>query len=184
MSVLPDKEQQIVQMHAALIVEVVKASQNQDLKARLEPALKAAADNGWSQLVSGVRQILNGQRDLTVFHNMDDEDKVITEAILRGIQDPHSLPDPMLPQDPSMAAPSLAAMIDAAAKGDAQARYMAAEMAEQMSQSEGDLALLASVMRPMIDGETDAEFLSEGMSEMGQDLIVKILEEIKKLNAH
>ena len=118
MSPLPEKAQQITLAHAGLIHAVVIACQNRERRAELEPLLEAASANGWNTLVMAIRRILGRTRDSQVLAGLDEEDCVIAEAILRGLQDPATLPDPQARPDPGMAAPGLAGMIHAAASGD------------------------------------------------------------------
>ena len=91
---LPSRQRQIVQAHAALIVNVVKACHNPEIVSELEPVLQAAESIGQQDLAAVIRRILNGARDVSLTKGLDDDDMVIVEAILRGLQDPASLPDP------------------------------------------------------------------------------------------
>jgi hypothetical protein len=184
MAELPARQQQIVQAHAPLIVAVVKATQNRDGLPELEDALRVTEQNGWTELVAAIRRILNGSRDRSVFAGLDEEDTVIIEAILRGIQDPHSLPDPNAQADPTLAAPGLASMIHAAAKGDVQALSLLANMAEQMTRVGGDMARLGGLMRRLVDGERNADVLCRSMGPQGESLVLSVLEELGKLEAH
>ena len=79
------------------------------------------------------------------------------EAILRGLQDPATLPDPEHKADPTLAAPGLAHMIHAAGRGNVQALTLVSQMAEQMSRAGGDMARIAGAIRPMINGERDPD---------------------------
>lgn len=180
MSVLPEKSQQILQIHAALIHRVVMASLQRHLVPSLEPLIKASEQNGWVALMGAVRQILKGKRDPGLMNGLDEEDRVIVEAILNGIRNPASLPDPQARADSGAAAPGLAAMIQASAGGNAQALQLLANMAEQMSGAGGDMARLAAIMRRLVNGERDAEQLSQGMGAQGQSLVQAILKELAK----
>lgn len=180
MSVLPEKSQQILQIHAALIHRVVMASLQRHLIPSLEPLIKASEQNGWVALMGAVRQILKGKRDPGLMNGLDEEDRVIVEAILNGIKNPASLPDPQAKADSGAAAPGLAAMIQASAGGDAQALQLLANMAEQMSGAGGDMARLAAIMRRLVNGERDADQLSQGMGAQGQALVQAILKELAK----
>ena len=133
MPVLPDRHQQIITMHSAFIRRVVELGENPAQRAKLESVLEAAMSNGWEALVGAVRRILQGDRSVSALNGLDEEDAVIAEAILRGLQDPATLPDASARPDPSLAAPGLAGMIAAAAKGDVKALKVLSEMAEQMS---------------------------------------------------
>jgi len=180
MSNLPEKSQQIRQVHAALIHRVVAACHQRDLIASLEPLIKVSEQNGWVALMGAVRQILKGKRDTSLMNGLDEEDKIIVEAILNGIRNPASLPDPQAKADSGAAAPGLAAMIRASASGDAQALQLLANMAEQMSGAGGDMAKLAAIMRRLVNGERDAEQLTQGMGAQGQELVLSILAELTK----
>jgi hypothetical protein len=182
--VLSDQKQQIVQFHAALICNVVMACNNRALLPQLEPALEMSAKNGWGSLVAAIRQIINGKRDASMLLGLDEEDSAIVEAILCGIQDPSTLPDPNAKPDAAMAAPGLASMIDAAGRGNPQALHMLANMAEQMVRAGGDMAKLGGMMRKLVNGERDAHKLAQGMSVQGQELVYSILTELGKLARH
>ena len=181
---LSDQKQQIVQFHAALINNVVMACHNRELLPQLEPMLETSAENGWGTLVAVIRQVINGKRDVSVLMGLDDEDSAIIEAILCGIQDPSTLPDPNAKPDASLAAPGLASMIDAAGRGDVTALHMLANMSEQMVRAGGDMAKLGGMMRKLVGGERDADKLAKGMSVQGQELVYSILTELGKLASH
>jgi len=184
MTSIPDKNRQIVLAHAGLIRGVVIACQNRDYRPGLDSALEAAAANGWTALVNVIRRILAGERDMRLLTGLDEEDQVITAAILRGLQDPSSLPEPDTQPDPGLAAPGLAAMIQAAASGDAAALSVLADMAEQMLRAGGDMARLSAVMRRLVNGERDPDVLGRGMSARGTQLLLSILEELSRLQQH
>jgi hypothetical protein len=181
---LPKKEEQIVQAHAGLIHSVVMVCHNRNLLPELESVLQTTAANGWTALVSAVRKVLAGRRDHDLLSGLDEDDKVIIEAILRGLQDPSSLPDPGKQPDPVMAAPGLALMIDAASKGNIDALQLVAHMAEQMTRVGGDMARLGGTVNRLINGERQADELCRGMGLKGRSLVRSILEELGKLNAH
>ncbi|PWB58421.1 MAG: hypothetical protein C3F18_02415 [Nitrosomonadales bacterium] len=180
MPALPEKSQQILQIHAALIHRVVMACHQRDLIPSLTPFIKASEENGWVALMKAVRQILNGKRDTSLLNGLDEEDRIIVEAILEGIRNPSSLPDPQARADAVAAAPGLAAMIRASAGGDAQALQLLASMAGQMSGAGGDMARLAAIMRRLVNGERDAELLTRGMEAQGKGLVLSILRELEK----
>ncbi len=181
---IPEKTQQILQIHAGLIHHVVAASHNRDLVPALEPIIRQSAENGWVALMGAVRQILNGRREMSLLAGLDEEDRVIVEAILRGIQDPASLPDPQAQPEAGAAAPGLAGMIQAAAKGDVLALQALANMAEQMTAAGGDMALLGGIMRRLVNGERDPDLLTRGMGAQGRGLVMSILEDLGKVALH
>lgn len=179
---LPLKEQQIVQTHATLIVGVVQAAQSGTTSAALENGLKVSAENGWTALTSAIRQIIGGNRSSKLLATLDDEDRTIASAILRGLQDPASLPDPNSKPDGTMAAPGLAVLIHGARSGQADALQMLAAMTEQMIAGGGDMAKLGGSMKRLVDGERDLDKLSKGMGALGQSLLVSLVEELGKLD--
>lgn len=166
------------------IRQVVEASRTPGRESELNALLSSAEQNGWTDLVPVLRRILAGQRDSGVLRGLDEEDRVIAEAILRGLQNPASLPlsDPR--PDPAMAAPGLASMIREAAQGDVRALQIISEMAQQMSRAGGDMARLAAVVRPLINGERDPDRLSKGMSARGEQLLLSILAELAQTDVH
>jgi hypothetical protein len=184
MADIPNLKEQILQSHAGLIHRVVLHCNNPGSIPDLEEVLRQAEANDWTQLVSTLREIMAGRRDESVLLGLDDEDRVIVEAILKGLQDPGTLPDLEADFDSSLAAPGIASLIHASRRGNAHALQLVANMAKQMLATGGDLGILAGRMRPLVEGERDAEKLGENMSGRGQELMVQILEELLKLEAN
>jgi hypothetical protein len=185
MASLPEKDEQIIRSHAILIVTVVKVCQNPQLLPELEPMLSHAQNNGWTALVTAIRSVLKGKRDPSLLAELDEEDTVIIDAILRGLQDPETLPDLNAKPQADLAAPALANMIHAAGTGDAMALSMIATMAEQMTNTQGDMARLGGAISKMVNGdERDPDILCKNMSEKGEKLVLDILAELTKLSAH
>ena len=182
MPALPKKDQQILATHAGLVHAVVRTVHNRELMPQLEQLLKMSEENDWKQLVNAIRRILGGQRDTSVLLGLDDEDRIITESILRGLQNPESMPDINATPDPEHAAPGLASMNAATRRGDVEALKALADMAIQMRNAGGDMARLASALSQMEQGEEDVEKLSRGMSPAGLHLVATIVEELRKLS--
>lgn len=180
----PDRHQQIVQAHAAFIRQAVELISQPADKVQLDALLQAASDQGWTALVDAIRLIAEGTRELPALPELDDEDRVIAEAILRGLQDPASLPDPEQKADPTLAAPGLAHMISEAGRGNVQALTLISQMAEQMSRVGGDMSRIAAVIRPMINGERDPDKLCARMNARGQQLVLQILDELGQRDLH
>ncbi len=183
MSLLPEQREQILTTHAAFICQVVTQINNPALRGELDELLQAAQQQGWNELVTVIRKIADGARDERLVGALDAEDAVIADAILRGLQDPATLPDPNARPDPSMAAPGLAHMIHAA-RSDPQALVLLSNMAEQMSRAGGEMAQLAAIIRPLINGERDPERLCSGMGARGSGVVLGILDELAKLQSH
>lgn len=181
---LPNRKEQIVLAHAMFIRQVVEFGQSADRRPELEALLSTATEAGWSNLVHAIRDILKGHRDLDRIQGLDEEDQAIAEAILAGLQDPSTLPDPAKQHNPALAAPGLAHMIHAAATGNPQALVLLGEMAEQMNKAGGDMARIAGAIRPMINGERDPERLAGKMNSQTEKLLVNILAELAKLENH
>lgn len=178
----PDRHEQIRRVHAEFIRQVVETCTNSDRRQQFDALMDQAAQQGWTDLVAAIRRIAGGERGRALFAGLDEEDQIITDAILRGLQDPSSLPDPAQSQDPSMAAPGLAHMIHAAGTGNAQALMLVGNMAQQMSGVGGAMARLAAVIRPMINGERDPDRLTRGMDRQGRQLVLDMLDELARLD--
>lgn len=181
---IPEKQQQVLQIHGKLVVAVVHAINDSALLPQLEQVLKISADNGWQQLVKAIRKIIKGDRDSSILKDLDEEDSIIVEAILKGIQDPSTLPTAEPEPDPVMAAPMLAQLIQAAATGDVNALSMLGAMAEQMSATQGDLARFSTLIKPLVDGERNVDKLCDKMGPQGESLVVSILNQLAKLENH
>jgi len=181
---MPSYEEQIIQTHAGLIVQIVKAVFDPQARTEAENSLAQLKRFGEAKLADALEQILKGSRDTGALGSLEDEDRVIVSAVLNGIQDPDGLPDPRGGGDPSAAAPGLAHMIHAAATGNAQALQLLAGMAEQMTAAGGDMKYLGGIMRKMVNGERDPEELTKGMGMQGQSLVTSILQELAKFDLH
>jgi hypothetical protein len=184
MATLPEKHQQIIEAHTGLIHRVVLGCQNRDMVPDLEDILKQAEQNDWLQLVAAIRKILAGSRNESLLNGLDEEDQVIVRSILRGLQDPDTLPDLGKGVDSAMAAPGIAAMVNGARSGNLETLQLLGAMAGQMMRAGGDMARLAGILRPLVQGERDADKLTKGMTSEGEKLVLLILEELSRLDRH
>lgn len=184
MTTLPAKEQQIIEAHTGLIHRVVMGCQNRQRVPDLDDVLKQAEQNGWLQLVTVIRRILAGSRDTSLLKGLDEEDRIIVQSILQGLQNPETLPDLTAGVNGAMAAPGIAAMINGARRGNLETLQLLGTMAQQMLQAGGDMARLAAILRPLVQGERDADKLTAGMGADGQKLVVTIIEELVRLDIH
>ncbi len=184
MPTLPPPHQQIVQAHAAFICQFVQLAHNRDARPALDELLRGAEQAGWTRLVAALRLLLDGRRDPGVLAGLDEEDTVIAEAVLRGLVDPTTLPDPDARPDAAFAAPGLAAMIHASARGDHQAFVLLSNMADQMRRAGGEMQRFAAVLRPLINGERNADRLARGLPPRGRQLLLSLLEELGRLDTH
>ena len=177
MSILPGKSRQIVQAHAALIHTVVIACHNRDLLAQLDPLLVTSEASGWHDLVRVIRLILSGRREAGLLSSLDEEDSVIVGAILNGLQDPSTLPDPEAKPEARFAAPGLAHLIHAAGKGDVQALQHLAAMADHMARAGGSMRLNVLLLRCPVDGGAYGGSLRK-------QLILSLLAVLAQLDVH
>lgn len=184
MAELPDKPEQILQAHAGLIHRVVIACADPESVPDLDQILTQAEENGWAQLVTAIRDILGGNRDESILNPLDEEDRYIVGSILMGLQDRSTLPDLSADIDPGTAAPGLAAIIHSVRTGNTEALDTLATMATHMSDAGGEMAQIASVIRPLSLGERDADKLCQGLNEKSADLVMAILSELGKLEGH
>lgn len=183
MAQLPDAVEQVLRLHAQFIHAVVNALRDRTQLPQLHDQLNAAEKSGWPALVVAIRSVINGKRDESIKMGLDEEDRIIIDAILRGIDNPATLPSLQAP-DGSAAAPGLAAMIQAAGSGDVKAFAALANMAEQMMKAGGDMARLGGMMRRLVDGERDSDKLTKGMGALGKELVINLLDELAKLRPH
>ncbi len=184
MAELPDRENQVLSVHATFIHTVVFALLDATKRPELETHLNTALSNGWDELVTAIRQIMYGKTDPSILGPLDDEDKVIVIAILRGLQNPDSLPPTPEQVDPSAAAPGIAALIQGASTGDVNALEMLGSMAGQMANAGGNMARMGASLKLILDGERDADKLSEGMDASGHQLIESILADLNQETIH
>lgn len=180
----PDKREQIIQTHASLVQAVVQTIHNMDLKPHLDQILQQSAQNGWQELVDAINKILAGSRDPSLLNGLDDEDAIIVDTILRGLQDPSTLPEVEQTGDASQAAPMFARLIDEARRGNTNSLSILGSMAEQMVNAGGDMANLSAILKDMVDGERDIDKLCTRMGLQGESLVTQILSELAKLDLH
>ncbi len=180
----PDKKEQIIQTHSSLILAVVQTIHNPELRPHLDQVLQQSAQNGWQSLVDAIKKILAGSREQSLVNGLDDEDAIIIDSILRGLQDPTTLPKTEQSGDASQAAPMFARLIDEARRGNTNSLSILGSMAEQMVNAGGDMASLSAVLKDMIDGERNVDKLCTRMGPQGESLITQILSELAKLDRH
>lgn len=184
MTNIPSQEEQIRLSHAILIHQAVHACQNETARIQLKPMLDMATQQGWNALVNAIKKIVAGKREADLLKGLDDEDTIIVKSILEGLQNPATLPPVQQQSDPTMAAPGLASMINAASRGDVMALQAASFMAEQMTNTQGDMRQLGGIMKRLLDGERDPDVLTKKMTADGKQLVLQLLEELAKLGNH
>ena len=181
---LPDREKQILTVHATFIHTVVISLLDPARKPELEKHLQTAEQNGWQELCAVIRKIMDGRRDEALFDGLDEEDSTIIKAILRGLQNPQDLPPIEQQMDPAAAAAGLAGLVQQSARGDVQALKILGDMAGQMAAAGGNMALLGAKLKLMLDGERDTDKLTENMDDKGRALVLSILRNINQDTLH
>lgn len=157
---------------------------NPELKPHLDQVLKQSAENGWQDLVKVINKIVAGSRDQALLNGLDEEDSVIVDSILRGLQDPNTLPQVEQSGDATQAAPMMARLIDEARRGDHNALSLLGSMAEQMSRAGGDMSSLSAIIKDLIDGERNIDKLCSRMGPQGESFITQIVDELAKRDTH
>ncbi len=175
--------EEVLQAHASLIHCVVMHCNNPGSVPDLAAILQQAEDSDWKQLVATIRSIMGGGRDDSILQELDEEEAIIIGAILRGLEDPGTLPALQPDFQSSMAAPGIANLIHASRDGSAQSLSIIANLARQMQEIGGDFEIMAGHIHPMIEGERDLARLTANMTEKGQKLMVDILAELAKMEA-
>lgn len=173
----------IVTENAELIHRTVMAVAADEYVPELEKVLAQAESNGWTSLVGAIRKVLEGVRDLSQITDLDEEDRTIVSAVLRGIEDPSSLPDLTNVLDPAVAGPSMANMIHDAATGNSLAYEAIKTVGKQMIGTNDDFSRIPDILDTMVTGERREDVLCKGLGAAGTSLVQTILEELKKLES-
>lgn len=176
-----DRQQQVLQEHASLIHQVVAACESPRLFPGLNAQLHQAEQNGWTALIAAIRRILDGERDVDAFEGLDDEDTIIVVAIVRGIQDRTTLPNPSSLIDASSAGPLIATLIARSRRNEKGASESLAAIEIQLNQAGGDLPLIGSALRRIIAGDYRFDQLFPKMSSDSVEIIRRILAELKNI---
>jgi tetratricopeptide (TPR) repeat protein len=75
-----------LQKHQNLIMAVVQAVSDAEVRGQLEAGLDKMAQHGWTNLVAAIRRVLAGERDEDALcDGLDSEDSMILLAILAGL---------------------------------------------------------------------------------------------------
>ncbi len=115
---------------------------------------------------------------------MDEEDRIIVDAILRGVQNPQTLPKIPEKTEATAAAPGLATLISQASKGDTSALQALGNMAEQMAAAGGGMAKVGATLKKMLDGERNVEKLCYNLDDKGHQLVQSILTHLNRSQLH
>lgn len=178
-----DSGESIIQEHADLIHLVIMSVFGPQYLPHLESNLIQAENNGWTSLAAAIRKIIAGERNIEEFQNLDTEDRSIITSILKGIEDPTSLPELTNAVNPAAAGPMIARLIHAAGMGNSDSKNELTAMASQMAGCGGDLSRIASIIEILVEGERDKEALCSIMGGSGMALMDEILKELNHLEA-
>lgn len=171
--------EQLLKLHASLLHEVVEACHDQGKQIELLNMLSEAEQNGWQKLCEAIRSILAGTRDESVMDGLDEEDVILIQAILIGIDNPETLPDANLEQQRDDAALGLASAIAAACQGDQKAMELIAHMEQTFQENPTEMGGIGNAIRKMVNGERSIVSLAEGLDTSSTKMIEHILEELK-----
>jgi hypothetical protein len=180
MAKLPDKIRQIAIVHAPLINSVVACCQNSELLSVLEPELKKAENNGWLELVKNIKKILAGNRNSKLLIGLDEEDAAIILAILVGLQNPEELPKLNTVNKAEYAPDAISKLIESYKNNNQEAQQLLDTMVKQMSESDGDMKILAQIIQKITKNNFDIKQHTEKMTLEGKKLVNSILENIYK----
>lgn len=173
-------EDTTLQERALLIHLAVEAVRVPASRAHLDTLLAQASENGWVALVGAIQKILTGERNLANLGALDDEDRKIILAILRGIEDRASLPDIASGLDIGKTAMEIGTLILAVRWGNEEAIKALSSLTTQMTAATGDIAQVGLVLRLLVSGERRLERLSYNMGETGTLIVREILAVLEK----
>lgn len=180
MNNLIDPHEKIIQEHAMLIHLVIGTVQDSQYAQMLDNVIRQAEENGWISLIEAIRKILAGVRNLSELGALDEEDRHIVIAILRGIEGHEALPDVAGAIDPLKSAAHIVSLVIAARHGNTQAQQSLANMAALMKTMGGDMAQVGVVLARLINGERQLDKLVYNMGPLGTQIIQACLEELRK----
>jgi len=181
----PENEEEILRSHEGLIKRVIIHCNNPGSVPDLEQILQMAEQNDWTDLVAVIRDIMSGNRDETLLSGLDDEERVIIEAILNSLkQGPISISGVRANYDSEHAGPGIASLIHASQAGDANAVEVFTNVTRQMAEEGGDLTVLASRLQLMLGGERNEETLCQQMDGKNLQLMQDILSELRNLETN
>lgn len=161
-----------------LVVEAIKFPQYQPT---LEKHLALAeAAGGWTDLVAAIKKILAGARLLDQFDSLDDEDRRVIIAILRGLDDFSDLPDASNVVDPQKTGLKVATLVMAMRCGNAQAGQSLSEIVAMMNNMGGDMQHVSGAIVQIVNGERDTDKLCSNTAQVGTSIVQRVLEELRK----
>src|SRR3569833_2459909 len=91
MAQLPPAVEQVLRVHAPFIHTVVNALRDRSQLPDLMKQLDATEQAKKTQLVGALRHVIDGRRDPSIKLGLDEEDSILLDAILRGLDTPATL---------------------------------------------------------------------------------------------
>ena len=176
-------KEEILRDHSTLIHRVVMHCNEPGSIADLEQILQLAEENDWQKLVTTIRKIMSGNRERALLHDLDEEESIIIESILDGLEDPGTLPTVTADLNSALAAPGIASLIHASMQGSTESLGIISNLTQQMQDSGGFYSNIAEGIKSMIDGERDLAKLTADISEQEQKLLSEILAELTAIEA-
>lgn len=170
---LDQHTQTLLATHAELIRLAIAVRQDRDLAPALFEVLHNLEEDGWTNLVRGMIDFLEGRElDLARF---DAEDRAILAAMQRGLAEPDFLAE-LEQAGQTLAAGPLAALVYAATQGESEALESLTTL-RAAADTEAARASTQALVR-MIEGERDPHALSQGLPEAQARLIQAVLSEL------
>lgn len=171
-------QRQIATTHAELIRLAIAVRDDRDLAPALFELFKEMEEAGWTDLVRGMIDFVEG-RDIDI-EGMDDEDEAILIAMQRGHEDKDFLAT--LEIDAAQAAaPALAALIYAATQGEREALEAMAGLREA---ADTPAAIATSeALIDIVEGARDARIVVASLPDEQARLIRAVLEQLAELEA-
>jgi hypothetical protein len=177
-------QRQIAASHNELIRLVLASNRDAQTIPVLEALLDDMHTNGWEALTLTLRQRIQPAAECKDIPPLDDEDHAILQIIEYFGQNPQHL-DALgahdAEQNVQFAAQALAAVIYAATQGEREALEALAEL-HQAADTPAALATSAALIA-IIEGERDADKLSQNLPTEQRMLIGAVLTELYKLEA-
>lgn len=180
---LSSDTKKILQENADLIHLVILALSDSKFIPQLNANLEQAEKNGWTDLVASVRKIISGVRDIAEFPDLDNEDRTVINGILKGIEDPASLPAVENSVEPDKIGTTIANYVYETNAGNKDARNNLNILSAELISGPGDLKQIASVIGLLVQGERDKQVLCGNMGHTGIAIIESILEEMTRLES-
>lgn len=166
-------QRQIATTHAELIRLTIAVREDADLAPALFELFKDMEEAGWTDLVKGMIDFVEG-RDIDT-EGLDDEDEAILMAMQRGHEDGDFLAE-LEVDAAAVAAPALAALIYAATQGELEALETLAGLREAADTPTA--IATAEALIAMVEGTRDADTLVTGLPDEQARLMRAVMQHL------